>query len=855
MKRLSKKIILITLSALFIIASLSVTFAWLFAPAKRDLVFDTSVRLSYFESGDGSETSPYEIKYPLQLYYLAWLQDIGYFNDIKDTSGKVIPTYFYLSDNLDMDGWVLPSIGTAEHPFLGHFDGTNHVVSNLIIDNNQAQMKDPVTQEELGNEYTVTGPNAQIIGFFGVIGEYNGVASTNSSVVSAFNFALDNVNVKSTTPTDNKTLIGIVAGYLNGEIGNIFVADNCKVTIAETLTALTTVTTTISSYTVVGYATDKYKKTLNSETSTTDPLFDPAKGNGWGGSIDMLSLYNRLIAVRNSRTNVSAYPTEVHYNGNTTAIATSGTVSYIAQYGDKSIAGQYMMVHYDDQTDTTNFADAFNYIYGYDQLFRQTRLEFNVVDGTKEQFKIYSNGRYLYTTNGTSWGNTTNVNNAQYFQLSDEGYLFTIYNDRVYYVTVASTADGTSLTLSNDMTLEADLTQWTKDSGALRLKNTANRYLVYNGGWIISSTLTYAVYIPKEGAFSICSEDVYLNATNTLSTSNTNTTYWYLKDNHLMTYYGSTPYYVNANGTSLSYDTTASTDWVKTVDSLSTTVSGNKMYLLYINGNYRLVLDNSTNQATSGGFYYKHNGYYLNLTSETAVGTGTNGTVEEAATIWKLDASNHIYTTYKGNKYYLNRNGNNFTVNASTTANTQWTMINGFATLEISSVTYYLVYDSGWKLAHILDDSSANSMTFTQNTWYTIAYNSNYLNLNNSQSFARGTSQPTFWSAPTNTTSTSLYTTYNGTRYYLTGTTLGVSSADNNFNTYSKWRKSGNSIYYYSGNTSYYLKYNRNNNNQWLLRDSTNNRDRDGYGYNQLTITAVTVNTISYNGTYKMKYE
>ena len=35
---------------------------------------------SYFQSGDGSKDSPYEIAIPVQLYYFSWLQYLGFFN-------------------------------------------------------------------------------------------------------------------------------------------------------------------------------------------------------------------------------------------------------------------------------------------------------------------------------------------------------------------------------------------------------------------------------------------------------------------------------------------------------------------------------------------------------------------------------------------------------------------------------------------------------------------------------------------------------------------------------------------------------------------------------------------------------
>lgn len=55
---------------------------------------------AYFARGTGTKDDPYVINRPIHLYNLAWLQDIGYFDDVE--------TYFIIEKDLDMTGWVTP---------------------------------------------------------------------------------------------------------------------------------------------------------------------------------------------------------------------------------------------------------------------------------------------------------------------------------------------------------------------------------------------------------------------------------------------------------------------------------------------------------------------------------------------------------------------------------------------------------------------------------------------------------------------------------------------------------------------------------------------------------------------------
>ena len=73
----------------------------------------SNVHKAYFESGDGTKdivrdqsgdiiSGPFEIATPLQLYYFAWLQYLGFFNVDNDNDGQIDTVYFRLSHDVDM---------------------------------------------------------------------------------------------------------------------------------------------------------------------------------------------------------------------------------------------------------------------------------------------------------------------------------------------------------------------------------------------------------------------------------------------------------------------------------------------------------------------------------------------------------------------------------------------------------------------------------------------------------------------------------------------------------------------------------------------------------------------------------
>lgn len=305
-KYVNTRVLLLFCLCALLLAGAAVTYAWYrpiklnFAPAK----VDGSIRASYFQSGDGTPTQPFEIAKPEQFYNLAWLQYLGRFNEAGEN--KVIPTtYFYLSADIDMTDYVLPPVGTEKYPFVGNFDGDGKTVTGLKI---AAPTDLPI---EEAYEYP------QIVGAFGVVGTMGDTKDSitidgqNYTYSSAAN-EVKNVTFKGLTVETQtaNALIGLAAGYVNGTLTNVGIQlDNTlmsKLDIKLNTSPLNTNFTNLSDHSLVGYTKD-----VETDTSNTVKHYQPTAAQGTftakgetgddettgGGSLNVSSLYARVKAI------------------------------------------------------------------------------------------------------------------------------------------------------------------------------------------------------------------------------------------------------------------------------------------------------------------------------------------------------------------------------------------------------------------------------------------------------------------------------------------------------------------------------------------------------------------------------
>ena len=206
--------------------------AWFFSSTELSLPrTEGSVRWidGYFDGGTGLDNAhPYWIRTPQQLYNLAWLQYLGYFNE-QNASHEIPTVYFKLAGDLDMTGYILPPIGTANYPFLGNFDGNSKTISNLTVSNTTGSgalgsgdnSRLPL---EVRNKQNGTVSALEICGFFGVFGAMDDSPdyTYDRDKNSAHSFTLSSLTVTCAT---SRGLAGLAVGYANGKLQSITITN------------------------------------------------------------------------------------------------------------------------------------------------------------------------------------------------------------------------------------------------------------------------------------------------------------------------------------------------------------------------------------------------------------------------------------------------------------------------------------------------------------------------------------------------------------------------------------------------------------------------------------------------------
>ena len=180
----------------------------------------------YFAGGKGTAEAPYVINRPIHLYNLAWLQNTGRFNQ-PDENGAYTQFYFVLSADLDMQGLVLPPIGTTVYPFIGTFESEASITDG-VQDEVKYTIKNLTVSNMIGDEEITKRPQsvtaldgAEVIGMFGVIGVYDlaeNYQTYGNIVPSVSDFYLEEPIIRAQT---QKALVGLIAGYVNGKVHEV----------------------------------------------------------------------------------------------------------------------------------------------------------------------------------------------------------------------------------------------------------------------------------------------------------------------------------------------------------------------------------------------------------------------------------------------------------------------------------------------------------------------------------------------------------------------------------------------------------------------------------------------------------
>ena len=484
---------------------------------------------AYFASGTGEAGDPFIINSPVHLYNLAWLQYLGYFNNntIGAASGS---TYFAIDPSLnaplDMTGWILPPIGTTLNPFVGVFNGNGKTIANLTTINSSnvadyPKKPYPVRQANVVN-------NVNVLGLFGVVGTCN---LSNTGVTPIYpaagyaanaisNFYIDNEHVEN---YQSSTLAGIAAGYVNAPLTGVGISTSnstspSSLDLSKTQSAPTVYggKTNISDFTSIGFCEEAYKtKALDESVELYTPSSSQATSGfiaeqagdiaGWGGSIGMDEIFNRLETFRND----SAHKTQVrlpqevtgefHYYNN--------GVEDLSKYRETTTNAENVNSYEYFNTDAplqgrVVFGQSQgNYLWGVRNHSRDYTITREYHTGEMEtcySVKSSTGNNYLRFTGGTA---TSTTNQAQRTLLCEDenGWIYYKYNDSNYYLYANNTNNST--TLRSAQGAQTNMFKYTGSGFRLYTvsSNTAsNRYVRYNNGFNISSSTSGITITPEE---------------------------------------------------------------------------------------------------------------------------------------------------------------------------------------------------------------------------------------------------------------------------------------------------------------------------------------------------------------------
>ena len=580
----------------------------------------SNVHKSYFESGDGTKdivrdesgeiiSGPFEIANPLQLYYFSWLQYLGFFNVVNDETGEIDTIYFRLSKNIDMkyineDGeeveYVLPPIGTKEHPFLGNFDGEGHTISDLTVENSY----DDLFEAPAGTDkesFNTTTP-AEIIGFFGVVGELDKDYNYSSIANEVKNFVLENITVKTQT---SSALIGLVAGYVNGIVDCVGVVGSQVDIKAGTQTL--TYTNNLSDYSLIGYCTPDYKNEIYLlGSSVKNPEIPVAytvvpdntsggSSHGWGGSVKMTDIYTWLSTLNSNNNSTNSY-----INQRTDVVTLDGTTITVSQTNaTKKVTtidgfGSFVFAN---QT-----ASGINFVGGAQGVTRYT-YEYSTNNVTV--YYIQDNGYYLNFDGNTISSTTTQANATKWYTTdgTDGGAIFTVINNRVYYLTITNGNISTIIDANAD---PEDLPEWDFSGNNCSLDGTVIE-CDDNGNWMVANPIGYKIYSSNYYLHYSQSNNSYSIAR---TSSQTTAAAWSINAVNggytISTIIDNTPYYLgnssNNNNSSLTLTTTPTT-WQFNGTQIYRVVNNRKYYLRYRNNSNNWVFSTTSSTLTLTAVY------------------------------------------------------------------------------------------------------------------------------------------------------------------------------------------------------------------------------------------------------------
>ena len=515
-----------------------------------------------------------------------------------------------------MSGYsALPPIGTELNPFVGNFNGQGYKISNLTVSNKFSDYTlHPAAISAFDNS---TKKQPHILGLFGVIGTYTG-GNVQNAYSSAANELVDtgisNITVKSVV---SDSLMGLAAGYVNADISSVAVSsgtltmpDASGNTSYPMSNGHGQHTDNISDHGLVGYTVNK-----TTIQKVTDTLYDltvqtgqeytanrQGATAGWGGSIDMNSVFNRIKNLRPTATTTDGfYETHKHLNDGADANPVVHTNQYVYRFLGNGTDDYRGVINYSYQETRKYYLLGGKYQDDYYYKSYNSLTEYHFTD---------NNGNYLIY-NGTAIANSNDANSHPWeFQtINGTGYIRTNRSGTYYYLMY----NNGNLAIQNVNQNQA--TNWTISSDnfdlSIRYTQGGNNYYVrYSGSsWGLTNASNYSTITDTSGAYFIPTSIIRNTSTSALTASATEV----IRFNTV------------ANGTQVSFSYDGTTYYLcvyyrnqRTPYITTRTVAGNSaadyLYALnYYNGGYIRTADR-----------YGNNYYYLRYNNGWTYGTNNN---------------------------------------------------------------------------------------------------------------------------------------------------------------------------------------------------------------------------------------
>ncbi len=794
---------------LLLVLGFSVTYSWFARSNNIDpQLSDATIIKQYFHTGSGTEEDPFVITRPVHYYNLVQLFQrtsgfavdgdaskvyyfqLGYeldntsegleFYNYDDDGNQINTSGNKYSKELNLEFYngsnALLPIGTSDIPFNDVFNGSGLTVKNLHVK----------ATETVGD---VTFGTADI-GIFGYVTEE---ASISNVYYSNFDIDLTGTDPTRTVSGHNSDVhdsdnnhtadlvyVGYIAGHVNlaTTISNVYI-NNCKIIGGNAAK---------SSFGYFGCVESTGDVDVPTLGELIANLHTSGEGAGFGGSIKMKDILERLVAI--ASTNVSSTITTygnietitIDERKNTQVYNTVSTknITYIdtSQY-NRDDYRYYKHSDYDGQyyfIDSLSGDHRYEGLFGTNSLNKKSIITFTYKDNDLDAWYIKNGDTYLSASNlALASANAEDQAAKWVYEENSDGtyylccYLETYTNDTTvkYYL---NRSGNYGLTISNSASTKWNLTN--VDSGdsftskLYTVVNGENRYIEYDSNtntWKLVPYLSY--YIIKQGdnnylsnnGSDIINTTTEANAMRLISSTNP------LTDNSdisLYTIIDNEKKYLICDGELKIAN--SPTQWHYANNELSITYSKDSLldikYILGYDGTKWGVY------AVSGKVINDGNDHYM-----TVQNGGVGSSDESSASLWQFSNSSGntaIYTVVDGEIKYLSYStskGLYFDDDSF-----EWKRSGNIFYFTSGNTDYYLGYSNGWCVQKL--------------DYLVIGSDNNYLRVTGVNQFESTTQENAthFYSSGLSESSSSgtLYCAINGAYYYLINDNGALSTSD-----------------------------------------------------------------------------